>query len=299
MSASLRAMSFPGLEQATAAAKSIAAEHGLAMDRCEILQNGSTLVLRLSDTLVARVVQDQDGARQGTAWFERENAVALHLAEQGAPVIPLHPDLPPGPYFKNEFPVNFWKFVHITDQKADPYEIGKTLYQCHVVLRGYEGELPELAIIRESLDLLETVKQRELMPVEQIEMLRERMETSLRILADLPFQPLHGDAHEGNLLQTTEGLLWTDWEDTFSGPVEWDLASILWNARILEKNHAKADAVLQGYRDAGGTWDETVLQHCYVARAAVMCSWYLLLYPNPSPERQEILRWRMEWLANA
>jgi thiamine kinase-like enzyme len=39
-------------------------------------------------------------------------------------------------------------------------------------------------------------------------------------------QALHGDAHFGNLLVTRDGLLWTDWEDAFLGPVEWDLASI-------------------------------------------------------------------------
>ncbi|MFT4177158.1 MAG: aminoglycoside phosphotransferase family protein [Luteolibacter sp.] len=292
-------MSFPGLEQATAAARSVAAEHGVVMDRCEILQDGSTLVLRLSETLVARVVRDQDGARQGTAWFERENAVALHLAKYGAPVIPLHPDLPPGPYFRDGFPVNFWKFVHVTDAEPDARETGKTLYRCHEVLRKFEGDLPELAILRESMELLETLKQRGLMSLPEIGLLRGHLEAALEALRGLPFQPLHGDAHEGNLLQTTEGLLWTDWEDTFSGPVEWDLASILWNARILEEKHGKADAILAGYRDAGGMWDEEALRHGFIARAAVMCAWYPVLYPNPSPERREKLRWRMEWLANA
>jgi len=61
------------------AAIETAALHGITADRCDILQDGSTLVLRLTETLVARVIQDREGPRQGTAWFERENAVALHL----------------------------------------------------------------------------------------------------------------------------------------------------------------------------------------------------------------------------
>jgi hypothetical protein len=69
-----------------------ASAQGMVPDRCDILQNGNTLVLRLTETLVARVVTDRDGPRQGTGWFERENAVAMHLACHGAPVIPVHPE---------------------------------------------------------------------------------------------------------------------------------------------------------------------------------------------------------------
>ena len=41
---------------------------------------------------------------------------------------------------------------------------------------------------------------------------------------DLPRQPLHGDAHKKNVLKTRNGLVWTDFEDACSGPIEWDLA---------------------------------------------------------------------------
>jgi thiamine kinase-like enzyme len=110
-------------------------------------------------------------------------------------------------------------------------------------------------------------------------------------------QALHGDAHRGNLMSTTRGLLWTDWEDTFLGPVEWDLASIVWNARILEEDHATADAILAAYRRAGGAIDGAALHQSLIARAAVMSAWYPVLYPDPSAERREKLQRRLEWLA--
>ena len=40
-------------------------------------------------------------------------------------------------------------------------------------------------------------------------------------------QPLHGDAHAGNLIATRDGLLWIDFEDVCRGPVEWDLATMM------------------------------------------------------------------------
>ena len=278
------------------AATETATAHGISPDRCEILQNGSTLVLRLTETLVARVVTDLDGPRQGTEWFSRENAVARHLATHAAPVIPLHPDLPPGPYEHLGYPLNFWQFVTVIDAEADPAIIGKTLHRCHELLRSFTGPLPELAILTESLALLETLERRGLFPPATLQLLHERLVSSIDVLKNFPRQPLHGDAHPGNLLNTTLGLLWTDWEDTFLGPVEWDLASIIWNARILEEDHETADAVLDAYRQAGGRIDPVALHHSLIARAAVMSAWYPVLYPDPSPERQMKLKFRLDWL---
>lgn len=280
------------------AATETAIAHGITPDRCEILQNGHTLVLRLTESLVARVVTDLDGPRQGTGWFERENAVAQHLARHGAPVIPLHSDLPPGPYEHLGYPLNFWQFVTAIDEEADPASVGKTLYQCHELLRAFTPPLPELAILTECVDLLETLEQRALFPTSTLELLRDRLVSSIEALGKFPHQPLHGDAHPGNLLNTTLGLLWTDWEDTFLGPVEWDLASIIWNARILDKDHATADAILNAYQQAGGSVDPEALHHSLIARAAVMSAWYPILYPNPSEERRMKLQFRLDWLEN-
>jgi hypothetical protein len=278
------------------AATEIAAAHGIFADRCDILQNGSTLVLRLTETLVARVVTDRNGPRQGTEWFKRENAVAIHLAHHGAPVIPLHAELPPGPYEHLGFPMNFWQFVTAVDGTPEPQEIGRTLYQCHQLLRSFPDGLPELAIVTETIALLDDLERGSLFPMATLRLLEDRLVSAHAFLKNLPMQALHGDAHYGNLMNTSEGLLWTDWEDTFLGPVEWDLASIIWNARILEEDHATADSILLAYQAAGGAVDPEALHHCLIARAAVMSAWYPILYPDPSPERQKKLQFRLDWL---
>ncbi|MFM2168111.1 MAG: hypothetical protein RIS79_2482 [Verrucomicrobiota bacterium] len=274
------------------AATETALAHGITPDRCDILQNSSTLVVRLTETLVARVVQDRAGPRQGTGWFARENAMAQHLTQHGAPVIPLHPDLPPGPHEHLDYPLNFWAFVTRIDAEPDPREIGLTLKKCHEVMKTFPEPLPHLAIIHESLAILDD---RPLFPAETQNMLHRHLQTSLDVLADYPRQPLHGDAHAGNLMNTTQGLLWTDWEDTFSGPVEWDVASIIWNARFLDEDHATVAAIGEAY----GPVDEKALQQCLVARAAVITVWYPILYPAPTGDRQEKLRRRLAWLEGA
>lgn len=293
MAAPAYASDMPNPDLPIRAATETALAHGIAPDRCDILQNGSTLVLRLTDTLVARVVQDVDGPRQGTAWFARENAIAQHLTQHGAPVIPLHPDLPPGPHEHLGFPLNFWQFVTAIDAPADPAAIGRTLYQCHEVLRSFPEPLPPLAILTESLTILQ---QRELFPKPTQQLLRDHLTSSLDVLGRFSHQPLHGDAHPGNLMNTTAGLLWTDWEDTFAGPVEWDLASIIWNAQILEEDHATVKQILDAYRHVGGSIDEAALHQSLIARAAVMSAWYPILYPDPNAERQTKLQQRLDWL---
>ncbi|TLD70674.1 hypothetical protein FEM03_10185 [Phragmitibacter flavus] len=267
--------------------------HGINPDRCDILQNGNTLVLRLTETLVARVVQDKEGPRQGTAWFARENAIAHHLTTHGAPVIPLHPDLPPGPHQHLGYPINFWQYVTAINTPPAPQAIGSTLHHCHHILSTFPEPLPKLAIFTESLRILQT---RNDFPSPTRQLLQSHLTTSLEILSTFPHQPLHGDAHMGNLMNTTIGLLWTDWEDTFSGPVEWDLASVIWNAQILDNDHPTVETILSAYRHAGGHIDPTALHHSLIARAAVMSAWYPILYPNPNPERKAKLQARIDWL---
>jgi len=271
------------------AATETALAHGITPDRCDILQNSSTLVLRLKETLVARVVQDTDGPRQGTEWFARENAIAQHLTQHGAPTIPLHPDLPPGPHEHLGYPLNFWEFVTRIDEEPDPREIGHTLRQCHEIMSRFPESLPKLGILTESLKIL---NERDLFPKPTQQMLRDHLSTSIDVLSNYPHQPLHGDAHIGNLMNTTRGLLWTDWEDTFAGPVEWDVASIIWNAKILDEDHTTVKAILDGY----GPVNEEALNQSLIGRAAVMTAWYPILYPNPNEDRQRRLRSRIEWL---
>jgi len=280
-------------ELPTRAAAETLLRYGITPDRCVILQNSSTLVLRMTETVVARIVQDVNGPRKGTAWFTRENAIAQPLTALRAPVIPLHPDLPPGPHEHLGYPMNFWRFVERVDDEPNPAEIGTKLFECHHALRSFDIPLQRLGILSESMEIL---LERELFPSQTQRMLKELLEGSLEALTPLPHQALHGDAHLGNLINTKGGLLWTDWEDAFEGPVEWDMASAIWNAKLLDNDLYAAEEILTSYRQAGGHIDEEALEQCLVARAAVITAWYPILYPHPNAERRSKLQRRIEWL---
>ena len=282
--------------EAIDAACAVLRDHGVQADRAEILQNANTLVVRLNDTLVARIVQHVGSPRNTTDWFERENAIAAHLARQNAPVIPLHPQLPPGPHLRNGFPMNFWEYVHCTDSPLDPWEAGRRLALCHRALKTFTAPMPVLAILEESRSVADRLESESLMEPVSLAMLRRFLDRGLQSMARMDGQVLHGDAHLGNVLSTSRGLLWTDWEDAFVGPLEWDLASAIWNARYLDADPDTEGNFLNGYRNEWGTFREDWLEHCAEARAAVICVWYPLLYPHPDPNRRNKLQKRIEWL---
>ncbi len=280
------------------AALKVAQDHNIKPDRCDILQDGHTLVVRLTNSLVARVVTDTDGPRKGNEWFTRETAIAAHLTKHQAPIIPLHPAIPPHAHTKDGYTMNFWQYVTITHITPNPVDIGKTLHRCHEILRSFPDPLPHLAILHESLSILESPISNNSFEPNIRNLLLHHIQTSIDFLTPLPHQPLHGDAHTGNLMMTNHGLLWTDWEDAFSGPVEWDLASIIWNAKYLEKDQKTADSIINTYESNGMSLNEDSLQQCLIARAAVMSAWYPILYPNPSPDRITKLKYRIDWLQN-
>jgi aminoglycoside/choline kinase family phosphotransferase len=66
-------------------------------------------------------------------------------------------------------------------------------------------------------------------------------------VADL--QPIHGDASFSNLLATTAGPRWNDLEDVCVGPVEWDVAGVLADARAKRGDEFAAEVLAAYGRD--------------------------------------------------
>ncbi len=192
--------------RALEAAVSLASEHGLRVGEPVVLNDLFSLMVHLKPApVVARVATCMPRLRSPIAeWLEREIAVTEFLSEQGASVVTPSRELPPGPHERNDFPISFWTYVepdpHRTPTASD---CSAMLLDLHAVLRSYPGELPMLGAndIPRGLELLGQTD--EILSEANVELLRASAER-LRPLWEVPgegAQPLHGDAHPGNLLK--------------------------------------------------------------------------------------------------
>ncbi|MGW5722739.1 phosphotransferase [Amycolatopsis sp. NPDC003865] len=200
---------------AVRAALTVTSRLGLREHAPEVLHERSNVLVRLGP-LVARVPGTTRLARPGPAWQERDLAVSRFLTERGVRVVSPATDPPAGPHFADGLPVTLWNWTpHDPDHRYAPDVVARSLAEVHAALREYPGELPRRG------------------PLEDLERIFARHDLDPRLPAeaarlaaaapDVAAQPLHGDAHPGNLIATPAGPCWLDFEDTWRGPLAWDL----------------------------------------------------------------------------
>jgi aminoglycoside phosphotransferase (APT) family kinase protein len=246
-------------EWALAAARAVAAEHGVACEDAEVLSAGSNVLVHLRPSpLVARVmtgtvVLHDDPER----WLRREVAVTEFLAPTGLAVRP-SPLIVAGPFERDGLWMTFTELVdgrghHERLGSGDDAErFGLALRELHEALTPYDGDLASFADLGRDIERLRrALRPSAELSAERIDSLRERLAVLRESLfaASLPAQALHGDASIGNLLRTPGGLLWNDFEDTFRGPVHWDVSGYLISLEWRGGDDAFVDHVLDAYGD--------------------------------------------------
>lgn len=251
-------MGLGGIDQrALAAACAVAAEQGLPCERAEVISSGSNVLVHLRPSpVVARVMSGTVVLHEDPEqWLRDEVAVLRFLAPSGLAVGP-SPLADPGPYHSEGLWMTFCELVE-RPRSAEPGDgaekLGRALRELHDELFGFTGELPDLRDLRDDIERLH----RQLRPspalgAEKIESLRARLlelgETVFE--AAWPVQALHGDASLSNLFRDTDDrLVWNDFEDTFRGPVHWDLTGYVMS---LEWRGADADFVARALDAYGG-----------------------------------------------
>lgn len=282
------------LQLAVQAASEAACACGLTFEQAVVLQSTSNVIVHLQPTaVVARVAAIPSTIRAGDAWFSREMAVAKHLAAASAPIIPPSRQIDPGPYEHSGLVLSFWDYVQILPEPFDPVLAGRALRVCHWALSSFTQELPVLALITEARRLLAQLTTEGAFGPADAELLAQVSAPYEERLRSLPMQPLHGDSHSGNVLNTAQGVLWTDWEDAFVGPIEWDLASLVANPYVFGADQDKAEAALWGY---GAAYDPHVLELCIEVRTFVALVWSVIQYQQrPSPAGHERIEYRLNW----
>ena len=202
--------------------------------------------------VVARVATTTGLVRKPTErWLALDLELAKFLSAQNFPVVPPATLLPPGPHLHDGLALTFWEFVkHDRSYVASTAEVGPFLREMHAVLQAYPGELRNLSPFTEIPQWLDEIERWDKVAAADLKVLRRGYsEIAAKIDAfRLPEQPLHGDAHRKNLLKTSRGLMWTDFEDACRGPIEWDLACFV---RTSGENKETALASYRGNFELG------------------------------------------------
>jgi thiamine kinase-like enzyme len=287
--------------QALAAAVEVAARHGIFAATPRLLKDGSNAMIHLHPApVVARVATTSAWIRTpNEAWLQRDLDIASYLLTQGAPVVPPSAELPPGPHRSSpstgSMAMTFWTFVEtVQDRPASDEEAAASLKALHHSLRGYrplpDHPLPYLGVLFKELPhWLHWLEQHRALSGGDLLELREAQWNLANTLHGnrLPVQPLHGDAHSGNLLRSSNGMLWLDFEDACTGPVAWDVATLL--SRKALRDAEAVDRVLAAYSEAPA-WSD--LQPFLEARELEAVIYYQVLarrFPTRTPEAASAL----------
>lgn len=230
--------------RALAAAVAAGRDLGLAVTDAKVLYDVFSVVVHLAPSpVVVRVPTVlppyADPAYQ-SARQRLELDVVGWLAEQGHPVIPPSPLVPREPVRRDGFSMTFWQFVEL-DQSVEPDYVRHAglVADLHAALREYPGELPflsaaeprfvtdGLAALEGRPDLLDPADldraRREWEVLEPVVSSRATFEAAF---PGVEFQPIHGDSPAANIVSAAQGELYSDFELTTLGPVEWDLAAL-------------------------------------------------------------------------
>jgi hypothetical protein len=275
--------------RAIAAAIFISQELGLRnLHYPEILADGSNVLVHLKPApIVARVATTTGLVRKPIEnWLALDLDIAGHLAAKNFPVVAPSAELPAGPHLHDGLALTFWQFVdHDPGQIASAEETGPLLRQMHAALREYPGTLQRLSPFFEIPQWLDEMESLNALDGDDMAMLRRGHEIlAAKIDAlNLLEQPLHGDAHRKNLLRTSRGLLWTDFEDACSGPIEWDIAC------FIRTSGEDPKTALASY---GNTTDMERLQPFFEARDLQGAIWGAILSTR-FPDRHQRAR---EWM---
>jgi Ser/Thr protein kinase RdoA (MazF antagonist) len=244
-------------QRALNAAQAVATAQGLTCEDAVVVHSASNVLVHLRPApVVARVMTGtvvlHDDPRR---WLEREVSVLEFLAPSGIAVAP-SPLLDPGPHHHDGMWMTFSEWVpgvRRPSPAVDAARLGQALRSLHDELRAFDGELGDINDLREDIERLHALlRPTQAVDADTISALRTRLDAAGDVFATtLPVQALHGDASVGNLLHTPDRLVWNDFEDTFRGPLHWDLAGYVMSITARGATTAFVRQVLGHYR-----WDD-------------------------------------------
>lgn len=243
----------PGTARALASARAVALANSVACEDAVVVAAGSNVLVHLKPAPVIARVMTGTAVLHGDveSWLAREVAVGAFLGERGL-AVPPSDVLAPGPHQYEGLWMTFWEFVEHDASRPLPRadELGGSLRELHAALADFPGELGKLSDVRDWLDrLLAELHPSPRLTPQDIDLLRSHLQelTPTVFESSLPAQAIHGDASVSNLLRTDNGLIWNDLEDACVGPVHWDVAGLIIEARARGGSEAFVGDFLRAY----------------------------------------------------
>lgn len=240
--------------RARLAAADLVRSFGLAVDEAVDLHDSNRLTVHLLPCdLVARIGPSEVGGSQV------EVDRALQLLRAGAPVGPLDPRTPPQVHLRDGVEITLWSHLPQNPRpELPPEQYADALARLHAAMREARIEVPSITDrVASALELVEDPERTPRLTAPDRTFLRDTLrELGEKISRSGTQQPLHGEPHPGNVLDTPDGPLFIDLETCCSGPVEFDLA------------HAPA-RVAAHYPDV----DPELLEDCRILSRALATTW--------------------------
>jgi aminoglycoside phosphotransferase (APT) family kinase protein len=211
------------VSRAVAAAVSTASALDLTVDDAVVLHDSNKLTLRL---LPADVLARVAPAAHQVAQLEIE--LARRLAEFESPVAALDARVEPRVYERDGFVVTLWTYYEpATSGEVSPADYADALKRLHAGMRKLDLPTPHFTDrVEEAQRLVANRDDTPALAEADRELLGNTLRNLKRVIGDRggAEQLLHGEPHPGNVLTTSNGLLFIDLETCCRGPVEFDLA---------------------------------------------------------------------------
>ena len=239
-------MHAPVVGRAVAAAVAVATEQGLRVSDAIPVGTGSNVIVHLRPSpIVARVMSGTVVLHPDPeAWLKRELDVGAFLGERMTAIVAPTKEIDPGPFVHGNLWLSFWEHVEVRTAAHEAVEAGRALRELHDALADYRGPLPARSDLLGEIDWLLHALSGEADASELVAERNRLADVVLEHTTDV--QPIHGDASFSNLLATSNGPRWNDFEDVCIGAIEWDVAGVLSDARTA-RGDAFAAEVLTAY----------------------------------------------------
>jgi aminoglycoside phosphotransferase (APT) family kinase protein len=224
--------------RAVAAAISTAAEFNLTVDDAIVLNDSNRLVVRLTPCdIVARVTPMTHFASA-----EREVEIVRRLAQLDSPIAALDARVEPRVFVRDGFKITMWAYVEpVPSRLLRPDEYAQSLAYLHAGLRRTAVTAPHFMdrVADTQRDIASCDVTPDLAEADRALLGNTLRDVGRSILSRrAPEQLLHGEPHPGNILNTKNGPLFIDFENTAYGPAEYDLA---WVPREVSQHYPDAD----------------------------------------------------------